>query len=103
MNPFLPYDEDLWVAHLSATHTLLLNKFNLVAHHTLVVTREFEAQEAPLSAGDLAATRASMQARCCACFSSCKTLHEQADAAFTVPSVCQHWQRVSRTRALHAA
>lgn len=60
-NPFLPYDEQLWVAHLSATHTLLLNKFNLVAHHTLVVTREFEAQEAPLSAADLAATRTTMQ------------------------------------------
>ena len=25
-NPFLPYEEELWVQHLSPTHTLLLNK-----------------------------------------------------------------------------
>lgn len=30
VNPFLPYEEALWVAHLSPTHTLLLNKFNVV-------------------------------------------------------------------------
>lgn len=30
VNPFLPYEEALWVAHLSGTHTLLLNKFNVV-------------------------------------------------------------------------
>jgi hypothetical protein len=55
-NPFLPYDEALWVVHLSASHTLLLNKFNVVRHHLLVVTRAFEPQAAPLSAGDLGAT-----------------------------------------------
>jgi len=62
-NPFLPYDEALWVAHLSARHTLLLNKFNVVRHHLLVVTRAFEPQAAPLSAGDLGATWRVMQAR----------------------------------------
>lgn len=62
-NPFLPYDENLWVAHLSATHTLLLNKFNVVAHHTLVVTREYEPQEAPLSPQDMAATMAVLGVR----------------------------------------
>jgi ATP adenylyltransferase/5',5'''-P-1,P-4-tetraphosphate phosphorylase II len=56
VNPFLPYDEDLWVEHLSPTHTLLLNKFNLVAHHVIVVTREFESQDEPPSASDLEAT-----------------------------------------------
>ena len=30
VNPFLPYEEALWVGHLSPTHTLLLNKFNVV-------------------------------------------------------------------------
>ena len=64
-NPFLPYDEALWVAHLSASHALLLNKFNVVAHHLLVVTRAFEPQAAPLSAGDMAATWRVMQARAC--------------------------------------
>jgi len=62
-NPFLPYDEALWVAHLSASHTLLLNKFNVVRHHLLVVTRAFEPQAAPLTAGDLGATWRVMQAR----------------------------------------
>lgn len=55
-NPFLPYEEDLWVSHLSDTHTLLLNKFNVVPHHLLVVTRQFESQQDPLNAADLDAT-----------------------------------------------
>ena len=29
-NPFLPYDEDLYVADISATHVGLLNKFNVL-------------------------------------------------------------------------
>ena len=33
----------------------LLNKFNVVAHHTLVVTREFERQTDPLNAADFEA------------------------------------------------
>ena len=52
-NPFLPYDEALWVGHLSESHTLLLNKFNLVEHHVLVVTRDFQSQDDPLNAADL--------------------------------------------------
>lgn len=55
-NPFLPYEEDLWVQHISDTHTLLLNKFNLVDHHVLVVTRKFEHQEEPLSVQDIDAS-----------------------------------------------
>eukprot|EP00775_Hariotina_reticulata_P007505 gene7505-7715_t len=49
--------EDLWVTHLSDTHTLLLNKFNVVPHHVLVVTRQFESQQDPLNARDFAATQ----------------------------------------------
>jgi ATP adenylyltransferase len=56
-NPFLPYEEDLWVDHLSDSHTLLLNKFNVVPHHVLVVTRQFESQQDPLNSRDLAATQ----------------------------------------------
>jgi ATP adenylyltransferase len=56
-NPFLPYEEDLWVQHLSDSHTLLLNKFNVVPHHVLVVTRKYESQQDPLNARDLAATQ----------------------------------------------
>ncbi|WIA11719.1 hypothetical protein OEZ85_011814 [Tetradesmus obliquus] len=56
-NPFLPYEEALWVQHLSPSHTLLLNKFNVVPHHVLVVTRQFESQQDPLNAHDLAAAQ----------------------------------------------
>ena len=63
VNPFLPYEEDLWVCHLSASHTLLLNKFNVVAHHLICVTRDFQPQTAPLNAADLGATWQAMQAR----------------------------------------
>lgn len=52
-NPFLPHDPRLFVAELSGTHVCLLNKFNVVEHHILMVTREFEEQEAPLTREDL--------------------------------------------------
>lgn len=32
-NPFLPYEEELFVCDLSPTHLALLNKFNVVDHH----------------------------------------------------------------------
>lgn len=44
-NPFLPYEEDLFVADISDTHLCLLNKFNVVDHHLLMITRAFEDQE----------------------------------------------------------
>ena len=47
--------------HLSPTHTLLLNKFNVVAHHLICVTREFEQQTKPLNTADLEATWTAMQ------------------------------------------
>ncbi|NET50188.1 MAG: phosphorylase, partial [Merismopedia sp. SIO2A8] len=54
-NPFLPYEDDLFVANLSSTHLCLLNKFNVVDHHLLIVTREFEHQENWLNYNDFAA------------------------------------------------
>lgn len=54
-NPFLPYDPDLFVADISDTHVGLLNKFPVVDHHLLVVTRHFEAQESGLTAQDFEA------------------------------------------------
>ena len=54
-NPFLPYEEDLFVADISATHLCLLNKFNVLDHHLLIVTREFEEQENRLNLEDFAA------------------------------------------------
>jgi len=52
VNPFLPYDRDLFVAHLSPTHLCLLNKYNVVDHHVLMVTRQFEPQDSGLTAED---------------------------------------------------
>jgi ATP adenylyltransferase len=54
-NPFLPYEKDLFVADISDTHLCLLNKFNVVDYHLLVVTREFEEQETLLTLNDFAA------------------------------------------------
>ncbi len=54
-NPFLPYEEDLYVTDISKTHLCLLNKFNVVDLHFLLVTREFEPQESWLTLPDFEA------------------------------------------------
>jgi sulfate adenylyltransferase (ADP) / ATP adenylyltransferase len=51
-NPFLPYDPVLFVAEISPTHVALLNKFNVVEHHLLIVTRAFENQQTQLTHKD---------------------------------------------------
>ncbi|MGD1908117.1 MAG: phosphorylase [Leptolyngbyaceae cyanobacterium] len=51
-NPFLPYEEALFVGNLSPTHLCLLNKFNVVDHHLLVVTRDYESQDDWLTLAD---------------------------------------------------
>lgn len=59
-NPFLPYDPDLFVASISPTHVALLNKFNVIDHHLLIVTRAFERQETLLDLADFTALAACM-------------------------------------------
>ncbi|MCU0526311.1 MAG: phosphorylase [Elainella sp. Prado103] len=54
-NPFLPYDRDLFVADLSPTHVCLLNKYNVVDHHLLIITRAFAEQTSLLTHADFAA------------------------------------------------
>jgi ATP adenylyltransferase len=54
-NPFLPYDNELFVADVSATHLCLLNKYNVMDHHLLIVTRAFEAQTDLLNQDDFEA------------------------------------------------
>ena len=44
-NPFLPYDQAMKVADISPSHVCLLNKFNVIEHHLLIVTRQFEPQQ----------------------------------------------------------
>lgn len=54
-NPFLPYDRELFVAELSETHLCLLNKYSVLDHHLLIVTRSFEEQESLLTLEDFEA------------------------------------------------
>jgi ATP adenylyltransferase len=59
-NPFLPYDQDLFVADISETHVALLNKYNVVENHLLIVTKHFEDQETLLTLQDFEALRVCM-------------------------------------------
>ncbi|GAX38086.1 ATP adenylyltransferase family protein [Nodularia sp. NIES-3585] len=54
-NPFLPYEQDLFVADISQSHVCILNKYNVVDYHLLIVTRAFEEQEELLTLKDFAA------------------------------------------------
>ena len=54
-NPFLPHEPDLFVADLSASHFALLNKFNVIRHHLLIVTRRFVDQETLVDLDDFRA------------------------------------------------
>ena len=54
-NPFLPYDQNLYVSDITETHLCLLNKFKVVDNHFLIVTREFEPQENWLTLADFEA------------------------------------------------
>jgi ATP adenylyltransferase len=52
VNPFLPYDPDLFVAPISPTHIALLNKCHVFEPHVLIVTRAFEDQQCQLTQKD---------------------------------------------------
>jgi ATP adenylyltransferase len=54
-NPFLPPEPELTVTDVTDTHLAVLNKFNVVEHHLLIVTRHFEAQETLLNLADFEA------------------------------------------------
>jgi len=54
-NPFLPPERALTVGTIGDHHLAVLNKFNVVPHHLLIVTRQFEPQEALLSSSDFTA------------------------------------------------
>ena len=60
VNPFLPHDADLLVCDISETHIGLLNKFNVIDHHLLIVTRRFEDQETLLTLADFEALETCM-------------------------------------------
>lgn len=55
VDPFLPCEKDLFVADVSESHLAVLNKYNVVEQHLLIVTREFEDQETLLTRRDFEA------------------------------------------------
>ena len=61
-NPFLSPEEDLLIGDISGTHYALLNKFNVIENHVLIVTRAFEEQESLLSQADFEALWISLRA-----------------------------------------
>ena len=61
IDPFLPYEPDLFVGDLSPTHICLLNKFNVVDRHLLIVTRDFEEQTDLLNLPDFNALSRCLQ------------------------------------------
>jgi ATP adenylyltransferase len=54
-NPFLPPEPELTVAQVSDSHLAILNKFNVIERHLLIVTRRFEHQERLLTQADFIA------------------------------------------------
>jgi ATP adenylyltransferase len=54
-DPFLPPEKDLTVADVTDTHVAVLNKFNVVDNHLLIVTRHFEDQDSLLTLLDFEA------------------------------------------------
>jgi ATP adenylyltransferase len=54
-DPLGEYETDLFVGEVSRTHYVLLNKFNVLPLHLLIVTRRFEPQEGLLSPEDFGA------------------------------------------------
>ncbi len=54
-NPFLPYEPELYVADLGDRHLCLLNKFNVLDDHLLIITRDFASQDDWLTGADFQA------------------------------------------------
>ncbi len=59
-NPFLPPEPELTVSQVSRSHLAVLNKFNVLDRHLLIVTRRFEHQETLLTPDDFRALLACM-------------------------------------------
>lgn len=54
-DPFLPPEPELVVSALSPTHLAVLNRFPVIRHHLLLVTREYEEQALPIGPADFVA------------------------------------------------
>lgn len=60
-NPFLPYEPAMYVGDLGHQHVCLLNKFNVVGNHVLMVTKHYESQDQLLTREDLAVALTCLQ------------------------------------------
>jgi ATP adenylyltransferase len=54
-NPFLPPEPELTVCAFGENHIGVLNKFNVIENHLLIITRQFEPQTSLLTQQDLGA------------------------------------------------
>ncbi|WP_196138335.1 DUF4922 domain-containing protein [Aliikangiella sp. G2MR2-5] len=54
-NPFLPYDDDMYVCDIGDEHVCLLNKFPVLTPHILVCSKTFVEQREALTLQDFAA------------------------------------------------
>ena len=61
-DPFLHPEKELLVGEISRTHVAVLNKFNVVEHHLLLVTKAFEDQETLLTVADFEALAFALEA-----------------------------------------
>ena len=59
-NPFLPPDPELVVDDVEPNHVAVLNKFNVIPEHLLIVTRAYEPQDRLLTRGDFRALASCM-------------------------------------------
>jgi sulfate adenylyltransferase (ADP) / ATP adenylyltransferase len=50
-----PFEPDLFVTELGETHVAVLNKFPVIAHHVLIVTKQYVDQQALLTHSDFEA------------------------------------------------
>lgn len=72
-NPFLPHEEAMYVNCVGPKHKLLLNKFNVLDDHLLLVTNQFEPQQSILNSDDFSAlTRCMFPEPCLAFYNSGK-------------------------------
>jgi sulfate adenylyltransferase (ADP) / ATP adenylyltransferase len=61
-DPFLPPEPALTLGEIGDSHLAVLNKFNVVEHHLLIVTRHFEDQQRLLTRADFTALWQCLQA-----------------------------------------
>ena len=59
-NPFLPHDPALYIGDIGSKHKCLLNKYNVLDDHLLLVTKAFEEQQSVLTLDDFSALQLCM-------------------------------------------